>query len=377
MSDRFGRIMGVIALLLLAALVAQPHLDRLIYGAPRSVEARGNLADAERTAIEIFERVSPSVVQVAARPVASEDAHRSPGEQGSSEETPGEEESLQAGSGFIWDRAGHIVTNSHVVSGTETVVVRFASGDIVEAETLGVTSDYDLAVLRLRSPRQLPPPIGLGTSANLKVGQWVFSIGSPFGLDQSLTTGVISAIKRRLPSEAGRDLTNVIQTDAAMNPGNSGGPLLDSAGRVIGVNTAILSPSGSNAGVGFAIPIDLVSRVVSQLIRDGRVATPGIGIVTAGDAVASRFGMQGIMVLGTAPGSPAERAGLRGPDLKAGTPGDVIVAANGAPVRSLADLSDQIEQAGVGNTVELAMHRDGKTKTVRMRVADISEARKR
>jgi 2-alkenal reductase len=211
----------------------------------------------------------------------------------------------------------------------------------------------------------------------LKVGQWVFSIGSPFGLDQSLTTGVISAIKRRLPSEAGRDLTNVIQTDAAMNPGNSGGPLLDSAGRAIGVNTAILSPSGSNAGVGFAIPIDLVSRVVSQLIRDGRVATPGIGIVTAGDAVASRFGMQGIMVLGTAPGSPAERAGLRGPDLKAGTPGDVIVAANGAPVRSLADLSDQIEQAGVGNTLELAMQRDGKTKTVRMRVADISEARKR
>jgi 2-alkenal reductase len=234
-----------------------------------------------------------------------------------------------------------------------------------------------LAVLRLRSPRHIPPPIALGTSADLKVGQWAFSIGSPFGLDQSLTAGVISAIKRRLPSDAGHDLTNVIQTDAAINPGNSGGPLLDSAGRMVGVNTAILSPSGSNAGIGFAIPVDVVNRVVPQLIRSGRVATPGIGIVAAGEAVATRFGMQGIMVLGTAPGSPAERAGLRGLDLKTGAPGDVIVAANGTPVRSLADLTDQIEQAGVGNTLELATQREGKTKTVRMRVADISETRKR
>jgi 2-alkenal reductase len=240
-----------------------------------------------------------------------------------------------------------------------------------------VTPDYDLAVLRLRNPRQLPPPITLGSSADLKVGQWAFSIGSPFGLEQSLTTGVISALKRRLPSDAGHDLTNVIQTDAAINPGNSGGPLLDSSGRMIGVSTAILSPSGSNAGIGFAIPVDAVNRVVPQLIRNGRVATPGIGIVAAGDAVTTRFGTQGIMVLGTSPGSPAERAGLRGLDPKTGAVGDVIVAANGAPVRSLADLTDQIEQAGVGNTLELATQRDGKTKTVRMKVADLSERSKR
>jgi 2-alkenal reductase len=295
----------------------------------------------------------------------------------SSEDTTDQQVKLQARSGVIWDAAGHVVTNSHVVSDSAAVVVRLASGDVVEAETLGVTSDYDLAVLRLRKPRQLPPPITLGSSADLKVGQWAFSIGSPFGLEQSLTTGVISALKRRLPSAAGHDLSNVIQTDAAINPGNSGGPLLDSSGRMIGVSTAILSPSGSNAGVGFAIPVDVVNRVVPQLIQNGRVATPGVGIVAAGDTVTMCFGAQGIMVLGTSPGSPAERAGLRGVDPKTGALGDVIVAVNGTPVRSLADLTDQIEQAGVGNTLELATQRDGKTKTVRMKVADISERSKR
>jgi S1-C subfamily serine protease len=295
----------------------------------------------------------------------------------SSEDTTDQQVKLQARSGVIWDAAGHVVTNSYVVSDSAAVVVRLASGDVVEAETLGVTSDYDLAVLRLRKPRQLPPPITLGSSADLKVGQWAFSIGSPFGLEQSLTTGVISALKRRLPSAAGHDLSNVIQTDVAINPGNSGGPLLDSSGRMIGVSTAILSPSGSNAGVGFAIPVDVVNRVVPRLIQNGWVATPGVGIVAAGDAVTTRFGAQGIMVLGTSPGSPAERAGLRGLDPKTGALGDVIVAANGTPVRSLADLNDQIEQAGVGNTLELATQREGKTKTVRMKVADISERSKR
>jgi 2-alkenal reductase len=376
-SDRFIRAALAVAVVLLAVLVVQPHLDHLFYATPRPVAPRGNLADAERTAIDIFARVSPSVVQVAARPLPSDETSRPPSDADSSEDTTDQQVKLQAGSGVIWDAAGHVVTNSHVVSDSAAVVVRLASGDVVEAETLGVTSDYDLAVLRLRKPRQLPPPITLGSSADLKVGQWAFSIGSPFGLEQSLTTGVISALKRRLPSAAGHDLSNVIQTDAAINPGNSGGPLLDSSGRMIGVSTAILSPSGSNAGVGFAIPVDVVNRVVPQLIQNGRVGTPGIGIVAAGDAVTTRFGAQGIMVLGTSPGSPAERAGLRGLDPKTGALGDVIVAANGTPVRSLADLTDQIEQAGVGNTLELATQRDGKTKTVRMKVADISEQSKR
>jgi 2-alkenal reductase len=371
-----------LAVILLAALVAQPHLDRLIYATPRTVEARGGLAESERTAVEIFARVSPSVVQVAARPVASED--KSHAQQGSSSDKPSaadgdqsaEGSDLQAGSGIVWDAAGHVVTNSHVVSGTSAIVVRFASGEVVEAELLGASSDYDVAVLRPRSPRHLPPPVALGSSGDLKVGQWAFSIGSPFGLDQSLTVGIISALKRRLPTDGGHDISNVIQTDAAINPGNSGGPLLDSAGRLIGVTTAILSPSGSNAGIGFAIPVDVINRVVPQLIGTGRVATPGIGIVAAGEAVTNRSGTQGIMVLGTSPGSPAERAGLRGVDPKTGTPGDIIVTANGAPIHSLDDLTEQIEQTGIGSTIELATQRDGKTKTVRMRVADIGDSTK-
>jgi S1-C subfamily serine protease len=383
-GDRVIRVLLALAVILLAVIAARPHLDRLIYATPRTVEARGSLAESERTGVEIFERVSPSVVQVAARPGAMEDkpqaeagdsSEKSSTEKSSAgdDDRPAESGDLQAGSGIIWDKAGHVVTNSHVVSDASAIVIRFASGEVVEAELLGTSPDYDIAVLRPRSPPHLPEPIALGSSADLKVGQWAFSIGSPFGLDKSFTAGVISALKRRLPTDAGHDITNVIQTDAAINPGNSGGPLLDSAGRLIGLMTAILSPSGSNAGIGFAIPVDVVSRVVPQLIRTGRVPTPGIGIVAAGDAVTTRVGTQGIMVLGTSPGSPAERAGLRGADPKTGTPGDIIVAVNGAPVHSLDDLTDQIERVGIGSTIELATQRDGRTKTVRMRVADVGD----
>jgi 2-alkenal reductase len=150
---------------------------------------------------------------------------------------------------------------------------------VAQAQIVGVAPNYDLAVLRIRNARQLPPPVALGNSSELKVGQFAFAIGNPFGLDQSLTSGIISALKRRLPTSSGREIANVIQTDTAINPGNSGGPLLDSAGRLIGVNTAILSPSGSSAGIGFAVPVDIVNRVVPELIRNGRVPTPGIGIV--------------------------------------------------------------------------------------------------
>ena len=170
----------------------------------------------------------------------------------------------------------------------------------------------------------------------------MFAIGNPFGLDQSLTTAIISALKRRMPTAGGREVTDVIQTDAAINPGNSGGPLLDSAGRLIGVNTAILSPSGTNAGVGFAIPVDTVNRVVPELIRTGRVPTPGIGIVAAPEAAATRIGSEGVVIVRVAPGSPADRAGLRGVDPNAGAIGDVIVEVNGKPVRRLADLTDHL-----------------------------------
>src|SRR5207253_4398317 len=187
------------------------------------------------------------------------------------------------------------------------LAVRLASGEAVRAEVVGTTPNYDLAVIHISGVASLPPPIAVGTSSDLKVGQSAFAIGNPFGLDQSLTTGIISALKRRLPTSGGREITNVIQTDAAINPGNSGGPLLDSAGRVIGVNTAILSPSGTSAGIGFAIPIDSVNRVVPELIRRGYVPTPGIGIVAANEAVATRAGADGVVIVRTMPGSGAER----------------------------------------------------------------------
>lgn len=361
--DRFGRLAIFAVLILLGVIAAQPYLERLVFPAtPRTVAPRGNLAEAERTAIEIFERVSPSVVQVAGRP----------GTVTANVEEEGEGSRLQSGTGFIWDDAGHVVTNSHVVQGTSEVVVRFASGETVRAAAVGAAPNYDLAVLRLVNAPRRPAPIAIGTSSDLKVGQWAFAIGNPFGLDQSLTTGVISALKRRLPTSGGREITNVIQTDAAINPGNSGGPLLDSGGRLIGVNTAIISPSGTSAGIGFAIPVDVVNRIVPELIRSGRVPTPGIGIVAANESVATRLGAEGVVIVRTQPGTPAERAGLRGLDLNSGTLGDVVVAINGQPVHRLPDLTGQLEQAGVGKSVELTVRREGSTRTVTIEVADVS-----
>ena len=359
MRDGFTRVMLAALLVLVAVFVAQPYIDRIFFPpTPRPVEPRGSLAEAERTAIEIFDRVSPSVVQVVARPAGA-------GSQGIVAE------GVQTGTGFIWDSSRHLVTNSHVVAGTSEVVVRLASGELVQAKPMGLTENYDLAVLRLSGIRPLPPAVSIGTSADLKVGQWAFAIGNPFGLDQSLTTGVISALKRRLPTSAGREIGNVIQTDAAINPGNSGGPLLDSAGRLIGVNTAIFSPSGANAGIGFAIPVDLVNRIAPELISNGRVPTPGIGVVAADEAVGTRLGTEGVVVVRTISGSAAEKAGLRGMDPKTGALGDVIVAVNGKPVRSLADLTDQLEQIGVGGTAELSIKRGSTTTSVRVEVADL------
>jgi 2-alkenal reductase len=326
----------------------------------RTVEPRGPLWDVEQRTIEIFERVAPSVVQVASLTSASPFA----------EET----NPAASGTGFVWDAAGHVVTNDHVVQGARVLGIRFASGEVVQADVVGLAPNYDLAVLRVQNAKTLPEPVAIGTSGDLKVGQASFAIGNPFGLDQSLTSGIISALKRRLPTVSGREISNVIQTDAAINPGNSGGPLLDSAGRLIGVNTAIISPSGSSAGIGFAIPVDVVNRIVPELIRNGRVPTPGIGIVAASEAAATRLGVEGVIVVRTAPGSPAERAGLRGVDQSTGALGDVIVEANGKPVRRLSDLIDEIEQTGVGKPVRLTVRRGGQTRTVEVEPVDIGRA---
>jgi 2-alkenal reductase len=361
---RLAQIGLALALVLLAIIAAQPYVERILFAstAPRSVEPRGSLSDVERSTIAIFERVSPSVVQVAARTASVGSLVQDSSGRAAS------------GTGFIWDAAGHVVTNDHVVQGANQLAVRFAAGDVAQAELVGVAPNYDLAVIRIRNAPHLPPPVSLGSSADLKVGQSAFAIGNPFGLDQSLSTGIISALKRRLPTNSGREIANVIQTDAAINPGNSGGPLLDSAGRVIGVTTAIISPSGTNAGIGFAIPVDIVNRVVPQLIRNGHVPTPGIGIVAADEAVATRLGVDGIVVVQTTPGSPAARAGLRGVDSSSGSIGDVIVEANGKRVRRLSNLTDTIEQVGVGRSVEITVSHDGQERKLEIQIVDISRS---
>jgi 2-alkenal reductase len=353
----------LVALVLALAFVAQPYIERVLFAAttPRPVQSRGQLSESERSTIEIFEKVSPSVVQVAAQRTATSALVEDDGRAAS-------------GTGFVWDAAGHIVTNNHVVENAGALAVRFASGEVVGADIVGLAPNYDLAVIRARGARQLPPPVAIGSSAELKVGQAAFAIGNPFGLDQSLSSGIISALKRRLPTSGGREIANVIQTDAAINPGNSGGPLLDSAGRVIGITTAILSPSGSSAGIGFAVPIDIVNRAVPEIIRNGRVQTPGIGIVAASEAVATRMGVEGVVIVRTAPGSPAERAGLQGVDIQSGTLGDVIVQANGKAIQRLSDLTDEIEQVGIGNTLRLTVKRNGQSRNVDVRVTEIGSS---
>ncbi|WOH65418.1 S1C family serine protease [Bradyrhizobium sp. BWA-3-5] len=366
MSRRFALFLTVVAAVLVALTLSNIRYSPWTNTSARSVDQRGPLSEAERANIELFERVSPSVVQVAARSGAANPlAEDEGGEAGAG---------AASGTGFIWDNDGHVVTNNHVVQNGSEVAVRFASGEVARAEIIGVAPNYDLAVLRIRSARKLPPPVALGSSSELKVGQSAFAIGNPFGLDQSLTSGIISALKRRLPTSSGREIANVIQTDTAINPGNSGGPLLDSAGRLIGVNTAILSPSGTSAGIGFAIPVDIVNRVVPDLIKNGRVPTPGIGIVAASEAVSTRLGVEGVIVVRTAPGSPAERAGIRGVDFNSGALGDVIVQADGKPVHRLSDLTDQIEQIGAGKSIRIGLKRGSQTRDVTLDIVDVGRS---
>lgn len=368
MNRRYAIAAAVFAALLLAitsAKILHVPISYVPWAAPsaRAVEQRGPLSDGEKATIDIFERVSPSVVQVAVKsadnPLMGEEGQGSGG---------------ASGTGFVWDRDGHLVTNNHVVANGNEIAVRFASGEVAEVELVGRAPNYDLAVLRIRSVRQLPPPIALGSSNDLKVGQSAFAIGNPFGLDQSMTSGIISALKRRLPTHGGREIANVIQTDAAINPGNSGGPLLDSAGRLIGVTTAIISPSGSNAGIGFAVPVDIVNRIVPELIRSGRVPTPGIGIVAAGEDVSTRLGVEGVIVVRTAPGSPAEQAGIRGVNFSTGAVGDIITAVEGKPVRRLADLTDALEQVGAGKTVRITVKRGSDSRDVNVGIIDIERS---
>ncbi len=317
---------------------------------PRVVEARGDLASDEKTTIEIFRNAAPSVVYITSialqRDFFSLNVYEIP--QGT-------------GSGFLWDKEGRVVTNYHVISDASRLEVTLADHSTWKAVLVGAAPDKDLAVLQINAPAEKLRPIAIGQSDNLLVGQKVFAIGNPFGLDQTLTTGVVSALGREIKAVTGRTIRDVIQTDAAINPGNSGGPLLDSAGRLIGVNTAIYSPSGASSGIGFAVPVSEVNRVVPQLISKGKLLRPGLGITLAKQWMLRQLDVQGVLILGVQPGSSAAKAGLRGTKQMRGglVLGDIIVAVDGKPVADAASLQDALERHKIGEQVTLTLLRDG------------------
>jgi S1-C subfamily serine protease len=319
---------------------------------PRPVTARGELLNDERSTIALFRQASPAVVNITAigvqRDLFTLNLYQIP--QGT-------------GSGFVWDSSGNVITNFHVIQNADAAQVTLADQSNWKARVVGVAPDKDLAVLRIDAPANRLHPIPIGTSKDLQVGQSVFAIGNPFGLDQTLTTGVISALNREIESVTRRPIQGVIQSDAAINPGNSGGPLLDSAGRLIGVNTAIYSPSGASAGIGFAIPVDTVNRIVPELIRSGKVTRPGLGIQIGDEQIAQRLGITGVLVVDVSRGSAASKAGIQPTRRDADGRlrlGDIITAVDGKKVATPNDLYLVLEKYKIGDIVTLSMLRDGK-----------------
>ena len=327
--------------------------------AERTVTPRGDLAADEKATIELFEQSRASVVYITTSQLVRDAWTRNVFS------VP-----RGTGSGFIWDDAGHVVTNFHVIQGASDATVKLADGRDYQAALVGVSPAHDIAVLKIGVGFQRPPAVPVGTSADLKVGQKVFAIGNPFGLDQTLTTGVVSALGREITAVTGRTIHDVIQTDAAINPGNSGGPLLDSAGRLIGVNTAIYSPSGASSGIGFAVPVGEVNRVVPQIISKGKVLRPGLGVTLANRSLTGELGLEGVLVLKVLPGTSAEQAGLRG-TTQVGDGlvlGDIILAVNGRKVTDYDSLRDEVERYQVGETVALTLLRDDATAEVNVRL---------
>ena len=345
---------------------AQPGkggLDSALAGLPAAV-AESALRPEEEHLVKLFEKASRSAVFITNAAIKRSfflDTSREV-EQGN-------------GSGFVWDKKGHIVTNYHVIAGADSIIVGFDSKTSYRARVVGVAADKDLAVLKIDAPAQGLYPLSVGRSDNLKVGMMALAIGNPFGLDRSLSKGIISALGREFRSLTGRTITGAIQTDAAINPGNSGGPLLDSGGRLIGVNTTIISGSRSNSGVGFAIPVNTVSRVVGQLIRFGKVKRPALGIYNFSDEQARYLDVEkGVVIRNVAKDSGAETAGLRGiKELRNGriSLGDVIISVAGEVVDDTDDLLNTLEKFKGGDKVKVKILRDGKEKTVIIKLQEI------
>jgi S1-C subfamily serine protease len=339
-----------------------PEAEPLPAAQGRTAAPRGDLDPEERHTIDLFKQAQRSVAFITTRVEQVDYWTRNVFE------VP-----AGSGSGFVWDDGGHVVTNFHVVQDADSAKVTIGDAEY-DATIVGFSRDQDLAVLRIKAPRAKLVPLRVGTSADLSVGQKVYAIGNPFGLDFTLTTGIVSALGRTIQGVSGATIFDVVQTDAAINPGNSGGPLLDSAGRLIGVNTAIYSPSGASAGIGFAVPVDTVSRIVPELVAHGRVIRPVLGVDLddrLSDYVTRRLGVEGVLIRGVAKGSPAEAAGLEGSSIsrRSGViPGDVVQEIDGKPVKSVGDLLGRLGSYRPGETVTLAVWREGKTRKVRVRL---------
>ena len=338
---------------------------------PRNVVARGDLAEDEKSMIDLFKRSSPTVVHITTSDLSiMRDQLRL-----NLQEIP-----KGSGTGIIWNEDGYIVTNYHVIRGAERATVTLWNNTAFDAILVGSDPTSDLAVLRIDPSKAQLAPIDLGTSSDLQVGQKVFAIGSPFGLDQTLTTGIISGLGREIQTFNKQTVAGAIQTDAAINPGNSGGPLLDSSGLMIGMNTAIVSRSGSSSGVGFAVPVDRINRIVPELIRHGRVQRPGMGILPLEDAVTQRLRAVnvvpndrfGILIQAVVPNSAAEEAGLRAtefsPQERRVILGDMILAIDGEKTESLSDLFRVLAEKSVGQTVKIEVLRNGSVEEVPLKL---------
>jgi S1-C subfamily serine protease len=352
---------GVMIIALFGVLLSLvPHADGAD-AVPRPVTTRGELAADEKATIQLFENSRNSVVYITTRAQVQDFWSRN------IFSVP-----RGTGSGFIWDESGHVVTNYHVIENASEATVLLANGKDYTATLVGASPTHDIAVLRINVSHKRSPPLPIGTSHDLKVGQKVFAIGNPFGLDWTLTNGIVSALDRSLTEENGNTVEHLIQTNAAINPGNSGGPLLDSAGRLIGINTAIYSPNGANAGIGFAVPVDTVNRVVPQLIRDGKYTRPVLGIGIDEDInqrLTELLEVRGVVVLNVPPGTAAAAAGLKGVvTTRDGSiiPGDIITAIESKPVDSVSKLVARLDDFRVGDKVKLTVMRQGKIREVQL-----------
>ena len=368
---RFRLTSRLLSLLVAALLVAVAALSYRVYRLeslvlprsgptpimPRPVTPREALGATEKARIALFERTWRSVVHITTSAVQAD-----PFRMNVLEVPQG------TGSGFIWDQLGHIVTNYHVVASGQLARVTFADQRTLKARLVGWSPRNDLAVLRVEGMPANMPALPLGSSHDLQVGQDVIAIGSPFGIDYTLSTGVISGLGREIQGAGGLPILGAIQTDAAINPGNSGGPLIDSAGRLVGVNTMIVSPSGASAGVGFAVPADTVARVVPQLIAYGQEIRPVIGVEPVDDTFTQRLGLSGALVRSVHPNSPAERVGINGFQLDRTTGqlrlGDLITHVDGVEIHNSADLYLQLEKHKPGDTCTVTVMRNGESRTL-------------